>query len=40
MFEITAYAGSREQAKQIADNWKENATEIYPKILNMLTDEE
>lgn len=37
MFEIIAYAGSREQAKQIADNWKENATEIYPQILDLLT---
>ncbi len=38
MFEITTYAGSREHAKQIADNWKENAQEIYPQILNLLTD--
>lgn len=36
MFEIIAYAGSREQAKHIADNWKENATEIYPQILDLL----
>ncbi len=37
LFEIVAYAGSIEHAKQIADNWKENATEIYPKILDLLT---
>ena len=37
MFEITVFAGSREQAKQIADNWKENAAEIYPQILDLLT---
>ena len=39
MFEITTYAGSREHAKQIADNWKANAQEIYPQILNLLTEE-
>ncbi len=39
MFEITVFAGTREQAKQIADNWKENATEIYPQILDLLTKE-
>ena len=37
MFEITLFAGSREQAKQIADNWKENAEDIYPQILDLLT---
>lgn len=39
MFEIITFAGSREHAKQIADNWKENATEIYPQILELLTGE-
>ena len=37
LFEITTFAGSREQAKKIADNWKENATKIYPDLLNTLT---
>lgn len=37
LFEITTFAGSREQAKKIADNWKEHATEIYPELLNILT---
>ena len=37
LFEIVTFAGSREHAKQIADNWKENATEIYPQILELLT---
>lgn len=37
LFEITVFAGSREQAKQISDNWKENAKEIYPKLLDLLT---
>lgn len=36
LFDITLFAGSREQAKQIADNWKENAKEIYPKLLDIL----
>lgn len=37
LFEITTYAGSREQAKIIADNWKKNAVNIYPKLLEDLT---
>ncbi len=37
LFEITTFAGSREQAKLIAENWQENAIEIYPKLLNILT---
>ncbi|MDO5557069.1 MAG: DUF4364 family protein [Clostridia bacterium] len=38
VFEIKTFAGSRNQAKCIVDNWKENANIIYPKILNLLTD--
>lgn len=37
LFEITTFAGSREQAKLIAENWQKNAIEIYPKLLNILT---
>ena len=37
LFEIQTFATSREQAKFIADNWKENADKIYPKILEILT---
>lgn len=37
LFEITTFAGSREQAKKIADNWKQNATQIYPDLLDTLT---
>lgn len=36
LFEISAFAGSRERAKQISDNWKNNANHIYPQILNLL----
>ena len=36
LFEISAFAGSRERAKQISDNWKNNANTIYPQILNLL----
>ena len=36
VFELKAFAGSNEQAKKIADNWRKNANEIYPKILNLL----
>lgn len=37
LFEITTYAGSREQAKKIADNWNNNATQIYPTLLEILS---
>ena len=36
VFEIKTFAGSNEQAKNIAENWKNNATSIYPKIMNLL----
>ena len=38
LFNLHAHAGSREQAKKIVDNWNTNATEIYPKILELLID--
>lgn len=36
VFEVRTFAGSNEQAKRIADNWRKNANEIYPKIINLL----
>ena len=36
-FEVKTFANSREQAKDIVDNWKANASTIYPQILNLLT---
>lgn len=37
VFEVKTFAGSREQAKEIVDNWENNADSIYPKILDILT---
>ncbi len=37
IFEIKTFAGSREQAKQIVDNWKACANQIYPKLIETLT---
>ena len=37
IFEVRTIAGSNEHAKFIADNWKENASVIYPKILELIT---
>ena len=37
VFEIKSFAGSREQAKEIVDNWKTNAYTIYPQLLEILT---
>lgn len=36
IFEVQVYAASQERANAIADNWKKNATTIYPNILNLL----
>ncbi len=36
IFEVSVFAGSREEATKIVDNWKENAYRIYPEILNSL----
>lgn len=37
IFEVKTFAGSREQAKQIVDNWKSYAIQIYPKMIETLT---
>lgn len=37
VFEVKTFAGSREYAKAIADNWKNNANSIFPKIMDLLT---
>lgn len=37
IFEVSTSAASREQAKYISDNWKENAIDIYPKMIDLLT---
>lgn len=36
VFEVKTFACSREQAKEIVDNWKSNSDKIYPKILETL----
>ena len=36
IFEVRTFAGSNEQAKRIAENWKKNAHTIYPQIINLL----
>lgn len=36
VFEVRTFAGSRERAKRIVDNWNTHANTIYPKILNIL----
>ena len=40
VFEIRTLAGSSEHAKRIVDNWKNNATDIYPKIMKALNCED
>lgn len=36
IFEVSTFAGSRENAKKIVDNWNKNANSIFPKILDLL----
>lgn len=38
VFEIRTLAYSREQAQHIVDNWKNNASMLYPKLLGTLTE--
>ena len=40
IFEVSTFAGSRERAKQISDNWKNKANKIYPQIINLLLNED
>lgn len=37
LFEVKTFAGSREQAKQIVENWKRHAGTMYPNLLQILT---
>ena len=39
IFEVKTYAGSRDRAKKIVENWKGHANTIYPNILNILFEE-
>ena len=36
IFEVKIFAGSNDQARKISDNWRKNAKDIYPKIMNLL----
>ncbi len=38
IFEVKTFAGSRDMAKKLVDNWNNNANSIYPKILDILLD--
>ena len=37
IFEVKTFAGSRDEAKKIVDNWKNHAEQIYPQLLETLT---
>ncbi len=39
IFEVRTFAGSRERAKKIVDNWNKNASKLYPKILDILLED-
>lgn len=39
IFEIKSFVASREQAIKIVKNWEENAVNIYPKVLQMLNED-
>ena len=37
LINLTIYAGDKETAKNISNNWKENADELYGKIIELMT---
>ena len=37
VFEVKTFAGSRNEAKAMVDNWQNHANIIYPQIINSLT---
>lgn len=37
LINITIYAGDKENAKKISKHWKDNATEMYGKIIELMT---
>ena len=37
IFDLKVYAGSREQAQAIIDNWTKNAEDLYPNILGLIS---
>ena len=39
IFDLQAHAGSGKKKKKIVENWNNKATEIYPKLLELLIDE-
>ena len=39
VFNLETFADSRDQAKQIVNNWNKNAEKIYPEILRLLTEQ-
>ena len=39
LFEIKTFAGSRDRAQKIVDNWNKNASKIYPKVLSILLED-
>lgn len=38
IFSVETFAGSREQAKFISENWEQNAVTLYPKLLKILNE--
>ena len=38
LINVTIYAGDKENAKKISSNWKENADDLYGKIIELMTD--
>ncbi|CCZ56449.1 putative uncharacterized protein [Clostridium sp. CAG:1219] len=37
LINITMYAGTKDQAKNISKNWSENSEKIYTKLLSLMT---
>ena len=38
LFELNIHCSSADEAKQIADNWKKNASTLYPEIIKLVSE--
>ncbi len=39
LFEVNISCATQDQAKAVADNWQKNAVKLYPKFIELLTEE-
>ena len=40
LFEVNISCANQDQAKFVAENWQKNAVKLYPKFIELLTEEQ